>query len=379
MALLDLIGIRDGGSQQAFLQLHWAAATLLLIPIAYRAGGFFAAVLCALWPELLYFAPHTLTEVPSAILATWGIGLWIGARGLEGVAERRALLWAGGLLSFAVCLRLPNAPLAAVPVLDLLVRRRWSALATLLLGSLGPVLLFGAVDLLTWGRPFHSELAFLNYNLLQGRAAEHGTSPWNEYDIILVSRTSYTLLLILLAAFLSWRRTWPALAPALLLVAVLSTQPHKEERLILAAWPLLAVAWGAAMEGRSARTAWVGTALILLGTGYGVLQMPARDYTGRSGLYAAQSWVGQQSDAAGLLIEGHLHLSGGFMRLSRNLPMETFYPRLLLNPIFTHATLPDGSVEEQWCEQMGMRRVWQQRGWSVWRRDIIGARGRPIP
>src|ERR1700716_2210650 len=76
MALLDLIAIRDGGTQQAFLQLHWAAATLLLIPIAYRAGGFFAAVLCALWPELLYFAPHTLTEVPSAILATWGIGLW---------------------------------------------------------------------------------------------------------------------------------------------------------------------------------------------------------------------------------------------------------------------------------------------------------------
>ena len=364
MAILEGLGVSDPAKLHAFLQLHWAAVTLLTIPVAFRAGGFFAALLCALWPELLYFAPHTLTEVPSAVFACWGIGAWMAARTGD---DPRPMLKAGGLLSLAVCIRLPNAPIAVVPFVDLLVRRRWSSLGALASAALVPLSIFGLIDQLVWGRPFHSLLAFLDYNFVQGRAAEHGTSPANEYLSILAWRTSFTIVILLAAALVAIRRSWPALAPALLLVLALSTQAHKEERFLLAAWPLLALAWGIAVEQRLVLGS-VGSALLLAGTAWGVERMPILDYTGRAGLYDAQTWVGKQPDSTGLLVEGRFHLSGGFFRLGKNVPLETFHPALLANPIFSHAAVRDGSAEEQWCKRAGLERVWGERGFSVYKK-----------
>ncbi len=385
LALLDWLSVHDGARGVAFLQLHWALLSLLVIPAAYRAAaalageeaGLLAAALCALFPELLYFAPHTLTELPATIFATWGLARWIEGRSLEGRAERRAALHAGLLLSLAVCLRLPDAPLALVPVIDLSLRRRWPAFAALALAALVPVLLFGAVDWATWGRPFHSTLAFLDYNFLQGRAAEHGVSPPGEYLSLLWSRTSGVALPALLLLLAALPRSWPALAPAALLVATLSTQAHKEERFILAAWPLLLIALAAASGGprrdRFHRIAWpaglVVAALLLVGTAIGVGRMQGQDYTGRAGLYAGEAFAGQRPDASGVLVEGRFHLSGGFTMLSRDLPLETFQPRLLENEIFNYAVVRDGSAEQELCAGRGWHRAFAERGFSVWRRQ----------
>jgi len=368
MAALDLIGVHGGWAAQVFLQLHWGLLSLLIIPAALRAGGPFAAILCAFWPELVQLSPQTLTEVPSAILITMGYAAWLKARELEGAEERRAALAAGALLSFAVCLRIPNGPLALVPALDLLVRRRKAALGALALASLGPLALFGLVDWITWGRPFHSMLAFLDYNFLKGKAAEHGVSPWYDYAASLLQLTSWTILIVLAAAILDWRRTWMTAGPALLLVILLSTQRHKEERFILAAWPLLAIAWGVAMQRRTALVAGLATALVVVGTLVGVARRPPADYAGRTGLYEAQAWVGRQPDVTGLLVFEWIHLSGGFLDFSRNLPLEPFQPRLLANPIFNYAAVKEGSREAEVCRQAGLLPVLQRRGWSVWKR-----------
>ena len=388
MALLDWLGIRDGARQIAFLQLHWALLSLLVVPAAYRAaaqlsghaGGLLAAGLCALLPELVYFAPHTLTELPSAILATWGYARWLESRAADAPGRGlRAALGAGALLSFATCLRLPNAPLALVPMLDLLLSRRWAALRALALGALGPLLFFGAIDWITWGRPFHSLIAYLDYNFLQGRAAEHGSSPWSDYLAIFWTRTTGAIVAALAVCLLCWRSSWPALLPALLLVALLSTQAHKEERFVLAAWPLFAIALGAArgaaLRDRTGpllrRLAWpaaaIAAALLLAGNAFGLRRMPVLDYSARAGLYAAEAFVGRAPDATGLLVEGRFHLSGGFATLGRNLPLATFEPALLHNPIFSHAAVREGSAEERWCAEFGLQQIWREDGFAVWR------------
>ena len=54
--------------------------------------------------------------------------------------------------------------------------------------------------------------------------------------------------------------------------------------------------------------------------------------------------------------------------LGKNLPLETFHPALLQNPIFNYAAVPDGSSEEEWCKRFGLKRAWSERGFSVWNR-----------
>lgn len=378
MAALERLGVREGARQVAFLQLHWAVLSLAVVPAAFRAAaalageraGLVAAAICALLPELLWFAPHTLTELPAALLATWGLAFHFEGRRASPPDELRCAVRAGALLSFAVCLRLPDAPLALVPVLDLALRRRFAALGALAAAALGPVAFFGAVDWLTWGRPFHSARAFLAYNLVEGRAREHGVAPALEYLAIFWDRTSGAIALALLFALWALRASWPALLPAILLVAALSTQPHKEERFALAAWPLLAIALAAAARPRGwALPATVSAAALLVaGNAAGVLRMPEQDYSGRAGLYDAEAWVGRQPDATGLLVEGRFHLSGGFVFLSRDLPLESFHPALLPDPVFSHAAVRDGSPEELACARRGWRRAWSSRGFSVFRR-----------
>ena len=364
-ALFDWLGVHQGAAQVRLLQLHWALLSVLVVPAAFRAGGLWAALAAALLPELLFYAPQTLTEVPAAILAAWGCALWLEGRGLDGPAERRKLAWAAALLSFCVCLRLPNAPLLVVPVMDLSLRRRWPALGAAALAAVPPLLCFGGLDWLTWGRPFHAMHAFLDYSFLQGRAAEHGTSPWYDYFATNAAGFGCAALLALCAL----GRSWPAFSGAALLVILLSTQPHKEERFLLAAWPLLAMAVGLAVERWRSRAAALGAVLLLLAAnGADLWRRPPKDFTGRAGLLDAEAWVGQRPDATGLLVEGRFHLSGGFAWLGKNLPLETFHPALLQNPIFNYAAVPDGSSEEEWCKRFGLKRAWSARGFSVWNR-----------
>jgi len=349
MVILGWLGIEGGAAAHAFFQLHWAAASLLLIPAAWRAGeklsgseegGFRAAALCALLPTLVWFAPHTLTEVPSAILMTWGYA----AAGASAI---------GILFSSAVCLRIPNAPLA-LPVLF-----SWRAIPWALL----PLAAFGMIDWITWGRPFHSAIGFLDYNFVQGRAVEHGRSPPFEYFAWIWSRLGPAGAVLFFAPIaLRIRFVWRCALPAALLVVLLSTQGHKEERFLLAAWPLFAIAWGAAVA--PLRRAAVAAALVAIcaSNAHGIWRGPVHDYSGRAGLFAAQSWVGEQPDATGLLVEGRFHLSGGFFLLRRNLPLETWAPALARNPIFNYAALPDGMRPE------GFSPAWSRRGWTVWKR-----------
>src|SRR5262249_42066810 len=86
MELLSWFGAGNGKTAHSFLQLHWAFASLAMVWAGYEAGrlmcqrfagpkahavddledgwqgGLLAALLVGLFPSMLYYAPHTLSE-----------------------------------------------------------------------------------------------------------------------------------------------------------------------------------------------------------------------------------------------------------------------------------------------------------------------------
>lgn len=97
----------------------------------------------------------------------------------------------------------------------------------------------GALDWLTWGRPFHSFFAYLHFNVVEGRSADYGTSPFFYYAETAWTSTGIAIVAIVVGTIAAWRR-----APGLLLVvaafvAAHSLVGHKEFRFVMPVVPLL--------------------------------------------------------------------------------------------------------------------------------------------
>lgn len=129
---------------------------------------------------------------------------------------------------------------------------------------------FGALDAATWSQApgakyggwFHSAVVYLRFNLIEGRAAGWGTSPWSYYLKHLFLSMPGVALALGVGVLASLRR---ATGVALLVLAFLGLHmgvAHKELRFIL---PVLPVA-----------CALVGVALSLLPTREGEKEAPAR-------------------------------------------------------------------------------------------------------
>jgi hypothetical protein len=189
-------------------------------------GAVVTGVVCALWFELIYFAPAVLSEVIAAHCAI--VAVWLG----DDAAQReRRLLAAGALFGLAILLRMQYAPaLLAVALwqyrLDL-SRWKW-----LVLGGLAVMLpLGGVLDALTWGAPFQSLWLNLVRNSLQGVASSWSTQPWSYYAQFELAAWQLAAPLAVLVLLGAWR------APAFALMALVvlfthSVVPHKEYRFI---------------------------------------------------------------------------------------------------------------------------------------------------
>jgi GPI mannosyltransferase 3 len=212
--------------------------------LAQRRLGLPAAIvtglLCALWYQLLYFAPVVMTEIVATHVALWAI--YLADDSADAPAPSRRLAAAGALFALATCLRFQYAP-ALVPAVIWqcgLDRRRWMPVIA---GGLAVVLLAsGVLDAVTWGTPFQS--VWLNFvrNATQGVSAGMGTEPWSYYlQYLLVATGPWAPVLAALLLLGAYRV--PALGLAAVSVVLLhSFAAHKEIRFIyfaLAAAPIL--------------------------------------------------------------------------------------------------------------------------------------------
>jgi hypothetical protein len=266
-----LLGLSDGLSLVRLPRLCMAALSVLCVLLGARLAGrmagpraaVLAAALIGFYPPLVAFGSRCTAESASApallgaaLLALYG-------------ASRGAALGAGALCGLACFLRFQNGLVALALLAALALREDRRALAWFALGGVAAALAGGLLDLATWGRPFHSLLAYARFNLLEGRSTRWGTSPWSEYLRRSLFAAGWPAVLIAIGLLSSLRRHRAAALAVLLYLVAHSLVGHKEHRFLVPVLPLLlAVSAAGLVElaalARSVRPALGATAAALL-------------------------------------------------------------------------------------------------------------------
>lgn len=202
---------------------------------AKRASGtpaaIVAAVACSFYFGLVYFAPKAMTEVVAAHVML--PGLYLGVYGAT-LGERKRLFLAALLCATAACLRIQLLPALLFALLYFCYPRWRQRLPAVVAGASIPLLVFGAVDWITWSYPWQSFIRYFTANL-QGRGRLYPVQPWYWYALILVVLIGPAVLLLFHGA-----RRSPFLAIFCAIIVVShSLIAHKEIRFI---YPVLAPA-----------------------------------------------------------------------------------------------------------------------------------------
>ena len=400
MELWRFVGVTDSGFLAWFFGTLGCALGAVVVAAVHDIGkgflderaGLIGAALAATSPVLAYYSPQTIIEPLAMVPALLGLALVYGKPSTladDTPSQDGSRHWrvAGALLGLAGMLRLPFAVVGAFVALDLLVGRRWRPLANLVAASLVPIAVFGLVDWVTWGKPFHSTVQFIEYHS-KGRGREHGAVElFDFYPKLLWERAWPALGVVAVAMVAAIRTTWNAsmrlLALAALAVVPQMLQPQKLERFVLLFWPLFFVLAGVALSGMWTRLItgvdkrWAGglkaAFCVLIGVCalVGVRSLregPKYDYSELWGLFEGQTEVGRRPDATGLLFESRPHLTGGYFRLGRNIPFAAYSPTLLKNHIFNYVIVRAGSVTEVNLLRTDFSKLSQHGGFAVWHR-----------
>lgn len=364
----------DGFALLRVLRLHNALWSVLLVPAAYRLadsfGGRSAARIAALWaalyPPILFYMPHTLSEVPGLLLSTWGLVWWVDSRAALG--HTTVALRAGLAFGLGIAVRPTLVLWGLVPGFDGLLHGRLRNLIWFIVGASIPLMIGGLVDWATWGSFFHSTIAYLRYNLIESGASLSGVSPWDFYvRVWLWERMGIGGIVCMMLALLWPRRSALLLLAATLPLVALSAIAHKEERFALSSYPLLLVAGSVGLaqvlDWMSSRDYWrfgrsaVAIFVVFAVLATGLAGSRALDWRWRAGIFAGQRFVGHQSDVTGVLVDDRNHMNGGYLVLDRNVPQFQFSTLLAQHQLFSHLILLTGSPDGEWATSHGFERV----------------------
>lgn len=274
IAALMRVGALFGDSPLAYLWLVRGACVLLSLSVVwagFRCGehlfaslaarsagngaaasdsaGLWPAIVtglfCAVWFDLVWFAPVVLTETVAAHLVILGVLIAEPSARRRAAGIDRRMIAAGACLGLAVCLRYQYAPAIALITL-VQYRLCWPAWRDAVMGGAVVALLAGGVlDWLTWGAPFQSIWLHFLRNTVDGVGSAIGVDPPVYY-------LGYLLVAFWPAPLVLGLAVWgaikapgpiPALAVGALATVLIHTAvPHKEVRFIylaLAVAPIL--------------------------------------------------------------------------------------------------------------------------------------------
>ena len=329
LQIAHALGIDHPRLYRALLALPQLVLHAAMLVAAYRYGArrlssqpaaatWIAFTLFAAFAPLLYFAGRTMGESLSAAF------LVLACEALDrGERPARSAVLGGVFLGLAVAVRYGSAAFVAGVLLWLLLRKRWAVLGATCAGGAFVAASLAALDWATWGRPLHSLLEYVQYNVLSGAAAQRfGASPgWYYAPLLVVWFPAWAWLGIPAA----WHRErfvpLPAFAAASYLVAI-SVTAHKEDRFLYPALVLFALAGAPGLAWLIDRIpahflrAFAAAAALAAGS---IAWAVMPDVRGDQ--FRAQVKATRDPAATGLLIvnEG-LWGSGGFFYIGRNLP-----------------------------------------------------------
>lgn len=330
------------GGAGAFIvpRLVVALASLSIVMSAWflgarvsRVHAIIAALATAIWFEIVYFAPHTLSEplaaaliVPAALLLT-------------GDPSRKRLVIAGGLMALAFVWRFQYAPAMSVLALGA-CWGQWRKAVPLAAGGLVVLLLAAAVDMATGVMPFEWLILNVRHNLLLDRASEFGVAPAVAYVHLLWIVWSGSALLLLCALWRGWRHAPLLIVAALVNLAFHSLIAHKEYRFIFLSVVLLIIAaalgsadWVRELRRKPAWRRWalpaVAAGWVLVSLGLAEATKPMQDNwmrgTGTARL-AAELRADPQFCALALYATDFQYLPGR-ERLAGSLPVYVIHPK----------------------------------------------------
>jgi GPI mannosyltransferase 3 len=294
---------------------------------ASRVSSAIVATVFSLMGLAIYLSPRAMGETLSALPITFAL-----ARSVRAELKTKDILVLGALLTLGVALRLQNG-LFCLFVLGLLFRTQRRAALQLFGVLVVGALLYGAIDWLTWGKPFHSALTYLRFNLIEGKSSSFGTHHFFLYFQALFTAEGLTIVPLVVLSVLGFKSARAIPLMALGFVLVHSLIPHKELRFIFPAIPLLAAhaALGLDRFPERRRVALLGFAVVSL------LTFPTLTF-GRLGIsnparsLSAIDYVGPENrllkrartleDLCGLRIASNeWWRTGGYAYLHREVPM----------------------------------------------------------
>lgn len=319
----DLLGCDGPGQVVRLAQLVHIGLSLVIVDASMRLAGVIAGARVARWAgiaaavcaPLVYFAPHPLADCGATAFMAWGLARWVEATA-EGAPKGRDAVIAGLLFGVAFAIRYSIPIFFVGPVLVVLWQRRWKPVVHLAAGFLAVALAVGLLDWATWGRPFHSLVGYVKFNLIEGGAAAFGVSPpgWYLAEIARALGWAWPLVALLaLRGAVGARGIGLGVALGL---ALISSAAHKEERFALPVYaflPLLATlgAWhlGAVIRQRQPkairriarrRVAIVAFAVALLSSSSWIVYAQ-RDWSPGADWLPAMRWLGARDDVSGIL------------------------------------------------------------------------------
>ena len=318
------------------------------------------SVVLAFWFEAVYFSVRPLNEALATSFLLCAI--CFGLLACENLRERYFLL-AGLFASLVVMLRLHlgvGVLVLAIWVCRFDLRHRW---LPFMLGTLPPLVVFGAADWISWGAPFSSFIGYVRINLVDGKASEFGVEPfwwycertWDNWSFFLP--VSVLLILYKLRA----NSLWLLVSASIILSH--SFIPHKEYRFIYPAiiCLIIAAALGSADFVQSlvriypkrgsqftafAIFIWIATSLVLA-----ISPSYSENWWSSQESIRAFYYLYPQKDLCGLLLHRNDWWdTGGYAHLHRDVPMYNTgtdnFEMEKAAPLANYVLAPESSVRE---------------------------------
>jgi len=329
--IAEALGLDGPGEVVRIAQVIHLGLSLVIVDSSMRLGHVFgganlarwAGVLAALFPPLLFYATRTLSDCDSTAFLMWGYARWmaeVDQTSHPGAEKARGNGWhsgafATGLIAGGAYAVRYTAPIFMLGIgLVTVYRRQWKSVLLLVGGFATVAACLGLLDWLTWGSPFHSLLAYFEFNVIDNGAARFGTSPFAWYLSTvgdMLGLAAPLVALLVLRGCLAARSVGLAAAIGFIMISIIS---HKEERFLL---PILALLPLFAALG--ARRLWADFRLprVFLPLG-ACLSLAAtwavyaeKDWSPNAEWLPAMRWLGARDDVSGILAtEGWGSLGG---------------------------------------------------------------------
>lgn len=256
MKVASWIGLDDPAAYLRLVRMLFASLGVLAtwgayrLAKAYRANDVSAlagAALFGLTAVPLYFSHRAMSETASTAPAIWGLVLLLESVPSTSRVTLRRILGAS-LLGLSVLIRLQLGLFCVGAVLILLGRKRWRDAGISFAVLCVWAFLFGLMDKLTWGGWFHSAIKYLQFNLVEGKAAGWGTAPFTYYARVMWQAMPGPSIVLLATVLVASRRAFGVFALAMAFIALHAWTPHKELRFIVPILPVMAALAGIGLE-----------------------------------------------------------------------------------------------------------------------------------